>query len=269
MRVHTKIQYQWDGQEYVEVYEEGFDRPENGQVALCKGASDDQNNLAKSQADFYKTLSDDYNTQFANQSNILTSLQTSLQPVVNAGVNQFGYNPAEENALNSTAIQGTAQSYQNAQKALQNQQAAQGGGNLALPSGVAAQNNATLASAGANQESSELLGIKNAGYAQGRENYNNAIAQMGGVSAQYNPLGYSAGATGAGNSAASEANTIQQENQASSPWGAIGGLLGGVAGSFLGPMGASVGSKLGSSVGGFASGSGDGVLTASQTGLGG
>lgn len=261
MRIHTRIEHIWDGQKYVEVYEEGFDCPENGQIALCKGASDDQKELNDNQKKFYSTLSDNYNQQFANQSNILQSLNNVLAPVVAAGPSQYGYSKDQTNALNSEALQGTAQQYQNAQKSLQNQQAARGGGTMYLPSGVDAQNNAALASSGANQISSQLLNIKNAGYQQGNQNYNNAVSAMGGVANTYNPLGYSGSVTGAGSAAANEANVIQQANAAASPWGAIGGLLGGVAGSFAGPLGASLGSKLSGSLGGMKGGGGGNVAS--------
>jgi len=230
MRVHTKIELVWSDADmkYVQVSEEGYDY--SGHVELCKGASTAQNNLANSQTSFYNQLTSDYGTQFANQSAILQSLNSALAPTVAAGASQFGYSPGQTNALNSTAIQGTAQQYQNAQKTLQNQQATQGGRNADLPSGVSAEQNATLAATGANQTSSELLGIQNAGYAQGNANYNTALNALGGVASQYNPASYAGQATGAGNSAASETNLIQQENQAASPLGILGGVLGGVAG---------------------------------------
>jgi hypothetical protein len=254
-RIHTRLEFIWSDEhnKYVLVSEEGYDCPENG-LALCKGATADQTNLGTSQSNFYNTLSQDYGTQFAQQGNILNSLNSALAPTVAAGASQFGYSPGQVNALNSTAIQGTAQQYQGAQKSLQNQQAAQGGGNAYLPSGVASQNSAALAAQGANQTSSQLLGIQNAGYAQGNANYNNAVNALGGVASQYNPTGYAGQATGAGSSAGNTFETIQKENTAASPWGAVGGILGGVAGSFLGPMGASIGSKLGSGIGGAASG---------------
>jgi hypothetical protein len=236
MRVHTKLTYQWSDADnnYVLMAEEGYDCPFSGRIALCKGATADQTNLGNSQSDFYKTLSQDYGTQFAQQGNILNSLNSALAPTVAAGASQFGYSPGQVNALNSTAIQGTAQQYQNAQKSLQNQQSSQsaggyGGGNAYLPSGVASQNSAALAAQGANQTSSQLLGIQNAGYAQGNANYNNAVNALGGVASQYNPTGYAGQATGAGSSAGNTFNTIQQENTASSPLSIVGGILGGVA----------------------------------------
>jgi len=249
MKIYTKIVFDIATGNILE--EEGYEY--EGEVALCKGASAAQDSLNASQTQFYNTLSNDYNQQFANQSSILSGLTSALTPTVNAGANQFGYSNNQVNNLNSTAIQGVAQNYNNAQKSLQNQQAAQGGGNMMLPSGVAAQNSANLAASGANQQSSELLGIQNAGYAQGNTNYNNAVSALGGVASQYNPTGYASSATSAGNSAASEANTITQENNAASPWGAIGGILGGAAGSFLGPLGTSLGSKLGGALGGGSS----------------
>lgn len=254
MKIYTRIDYIWDGQQYVQVSEESYDSPDSGQVALCKGASQQQNDLAAQQADFYKTMQNSYTQQFANQNNILSQLTNTLSPTVAAGPSQYGYSAGQTNALNSQAIQGVAQNYQSAQKSLQNQQAVAGGGNMALPSGVASQNAAALAASGANQTSNQLLGIQNAGYQQGNANYQNAISQLGGVASAYNPLGYAGSATSAGSSAANEANTIQQANAAASPWGAIGGLLGGVGGAFLGPMGSQIGSKLGSSLGGAASG---------------
>lgn len=272
MKIYTRIEMQWDAslQQYVTVSEDSFDCPENG-LALCKGASSSENSINQQQQQFQNTLQSDYGQQFANQSNILSSLTNSLSPTVAAGPNQFGYSTAQTNALNSTAIQGTAQAYNNAQKALQNQQAAQGGGNMQLPSGVASQNNATLASQGANQESSQLLGIQNAGYQQGNANYNNAVSALGGVSSQYNPTGYASATTGAGSAAFGGASTIQQQNAASSPWSTIGGLLGGAAGSFLGPLGGSIGKSLGSALGGGGSTSQPayGSPSAQQTGLAG
>lgn len=262
MRIHTRLDYVWSAEknDYVLVSEEGFDSPENGQIALCKGADAAQNSLAASQASFYNTLSADYGTQFANQGAILSSLNTALAPTVAAGASQFGYSPGQVNALNSTAIQGTAQQYQGAQKTLQNNQAQQGGGNAFLPSGVASQNAATLAASGANQTSNELLGIQNAGYAQGNANYNNAVNALGGVASQYNPTGYSNSANSAGSSAASEANIIQQENTAASPLSIVGGILGGVATAAGGLVGLKNAGAGFSGLGGASPGEGEGEL---------
>jgi hypothetical protein len=259
MRIATYLEYRWDAAEdrYILVREEGYEY--TGPVALAKGASSAQNNLAASQTQFYNTMSNDYKQQFAGQNAILGTLNKSFAPIIAAGPSQYGFSQGETNDLNSQAIQGTAEQYNHAQKQLQTQQAAAGGGNQFLPSGVNAQEAGTLASAGANQTSSELLGIKQAGYTQGANDYNSAISAEEQAAGLYNPTGYSGAATSAGNAAASEANTIQQENTAASPWTMVGGILGGVAGSFAGPLGTSIGSKLGSAIGGAAGGQSSGA----------
>lgn len=255
-----KIEYVWsDKQDRYIVLRQQKSIFWTDEVAFCKGASSQQTDLANSQQNFYNTLSNDYSTQFANQSAILSSLNNSLSPIIQAGPNQFGFSSAETNTLNSQAIQGTGQQYTNAKKALSANQAAAGGGNTTLPSGVASQQQANLASAGAAQTSNQLLGIQQAGYETGRQQYNQAVGELGSVASQYNPTGYAGQATGAGSAAAQTANEIAQENNAASPWGLIGGLLGGVAGSFAGPFGASIGSSLDSSLGGALGGGGDDV----------
>jgi hypothetical protein len=234
MRIHTYICYQWIDalNKYVLVSEEGYDW--NGEISLCKGASSEQSNLAKSQAEFYDTLTKDFGTQFAEQGNILSKLTASLSPTLLAGPNQFGFNAAEVNALNSSAIQNTGQQYQNAQKALQEGQAAQGGGNVYLPSGANQQQAAQLASSAANQTSNQLLGVQQAGYQTGLNNYNNAVSALTGVSSQYNPNAYAGSANSAGSSAFGSATEVNKENQAASPWNVVGGILGGVAQAGLG-----------------------------------
>ena len=125
-------------------------------VAWCKGASAAQNNLANSQSQFYNTLQSDYGQQFANQNAILGTLTNTLNPIIQAGPNQFGFSQGETNALNSQAIQGTGQQYNNAAASLKANQAAEGGGNALLPSGVASSQQASLAAQGANQASRRL-----------------------------------------------------------------------------------------------------------------
>jgi hypothetical protein len=184
-----------------------------GKVSLLKGASQQQEDLAASQAAFYNTMTADYNTTFASNQAILGNLTSALTPIMNAGPNQMGFNTAELNNLNSQALQGTGQSYANASQALREQQSATGGGNMYLPSGVQSQQEAGLASAAANQESNQLLGIQQAGYQQGYSMYNNAVSGLGGVANGYNPTNYSNSANSAAQGADTEANAVQAANQ--------------------------------------------------------
>ena len=206
------------------------------EVALCKGASSAQSNLANQQASFYNTLQTDYGQQFQNQNAILGSLQKSLSPILNAGPNQFGFSQAQTNNLNSSAIQNTAQGYANASKALKENQAAAGGGNTLLPNGAQSAQQGALASSAANNQSNQLLGIQQAGYQQGLQNFNNAVGQLGGVASQYNPTGFSNSANSAGSSAFNSATQVQTMNNQASPWNLVGGILGGVASGLTGGL---------------------------------
>lgn len=207
------------------------------EVAFCKGASAQQTNLANSQTAFYNTMTQDYNTQFANQNAILGTLTQSLSPIIAAGPNQMGYNNAELTNLNSQALQGTGQSYANASQALKENQAASGGGNSYLPSGVQSQQQAGLASAAANQESNQMLGIQQAGYQQGNNMYESAVGQLGGVAGMYNANQTAGSANSAAGEANTEANAVNTANQqglnnlmglATGAMGGAGAAIGGI-----------------------------------------
>ena len=254
MRLITSVQYIWSNRQGRYLYLSEKWTEWGGPVSWCKGASSQQTALADSQTAFYNQMTQDYSQQFASQNAILSTLQNTLNPIIAAGPNQFGFNQAETNNLNSQAIQGTGQQYANAQKALAEEQAAAGGGNSYLPSGVAAQQKSQVASAYANTASNQLLGIQNAGYQQGYNTYESAISQLGSVASQYNPTGYSNSANSAGQAADSEANAVAQANNAASPWNLVGGILGGAASAVTGGLTGDVGtalSKVGSGNWGF------------------
>ena len=223
-------------------------RPFFGQIALAKGASAQQTDIANSQQNFTNQLMSNYSQQFASQNAILGTLQNSLNPIVNAGPNQFGFSKAETNNLNSQALQGTGQQYANASKALGQQQAAQGGGNSYLPTGAQAQQQAGLAANAANQSSSQLMGIQQAGYQQGYNQYQSAVGQLGGVAGMYNPTGYAGEANTSGSDAANTANQVAQLNNEASPWNLVGGILGGAASAFAGRFGGGLGKAAGNAI---------------------
>jgi hypothetical protein len=206
-----------------------------GPVCLLKGASATQEELQQSEATFYNTMTQDYNTTFGENQAIMSTLTAQLNPIVAAGPNQKGYNGAELNNLNSQALQGTGQSYANASQALKEQQASTGGGNAYLPSGVQSQQQAGLASSAANEESSQLLGIQNADYTQGYSMYQSAMSGLAGVAGLENPAAYSNAATSAAGAANTEANAVTQANDswAQNLTGLGAGALGG-AGAALG-----------------------------------
>jgi hypothetical protein len=202
-----------------------------GPVALC-GPSGQQQAIAAQQQQFYSTMQQDYSTMFAGQQNILTNLQNSWNPVLQAGINQYGYSAPETAALQSTATQGTATQYANASRALNEGIAARGGTSF-IPSGASQQMQQSVATAAANQQSNELLGIQQSGYAQGRQDYLAAAGALSGVAQLQNPLGYAGTANQSGSSAYQSAYQNQQmQNQMYSQ---IGGMIGGAAMNIMAP----------------------------------
>lgn len=266
MKITTRAEYVWSDNQnrYIVLRDHSINW--KGPVALCKGASQQQNDLAASQTQFYNSLQQDQSAQFANQQNVLSSLQNTLNPIVQAGPNQYGFNAAETNNLNSNVINNTATQYANAARNLGAQQGAAGGGNSLLPSGVQSQQQAQLAEAAASQTATGLSGVQQAGYQQGNNMYNNATGQLAGVAGQYGSgaTSYANSANSAGGDAGNTLNTIQQENNAASPWGLFGGILGGAASSLAGGLGG----KLFKSGGGGSSisskGAGNGTEFASE-----
>jgi hypothetical protein len=200
-----------------------------GPLDLNCGPSQQEKNLEQQEASFDQTLQQDYSQTFAQNQEILGNLNSVLQPIVNAGPSQQGYSPAELSALNTQATDLSAQAVNQETQAAAAQENAAGGGTSFLPSGVNAQLNASINSAAENNLSQEKLGITQANYAQGEQNWQTALAGEENVAGQQNPLGYAGQTTSANSTAFGEANTIQQEeNQEESD------IIGGVAQGALG-----------------------------------
>lgn len=196
------------------------------------GASAQQNQLATEQANFYQTLTQEYQQNYGEQQDILSALTAQFKPILAAGPEQYGFAPAEDAALRTQAQEGTARGANNAAVALANENSAAGGGNEFLPSGVQSEEKAQLLESAAEQNAGEQEQITEAGYQQGEENFTQAENALAGTAQIENPTGYAGVATGAGSAANTTMNDIAQENAA---WMApVFGLLGGVAGAVAG-----------------------------------
>jgi len=193
---------------------------------LC-GPSSQEKQLASQQAGFSASLQKDYAQTFAANQEILNQLNTTLQPIVEAGPNQQGYSAAESAALNTQATETNAQGYNDTLKAASAREDAAGGGTSFLPSGVNAQINAEIGSAAESNLSREKLGITQANYAQGNANWRTALAGEAGVASAENPPGYAQAGTSANSQAFNEANTINQ--QSNQEFGDIAGSIVGIA----------------------------------------
>jgi hypothetical protein len=197
---------------------------------MCGGATATQDKLQSEEADFYAKQIESYDTSYANFSALSDTLKKQFEPILAKGPNQRGFDDTERNTLNTQATEGTAQGYAKARAALQEGQAARGGGtsNINITSGGDEQEQEQLAATAAATTSSEKLGITTADYAKGSADYQNAIAGEESLAAGWNPNSFASSANSAGKTASDQANTIAQ--QQNSVWTSVIGALGGVAG---------------------------------------
>src|ERR1700677_2972763 len=175
---------------------------------MC-GATGAQNQLETEQANFYQQATAEQTANYAQDQEILGALQNEYAPIFAKGPDQEGFSGAEVNNLNTQATEGTATDYNQASKALREQQAATG---VAAPTGAMEAQQAGLASSAANSEAQQRQQITQANYQQGYNEWSQAAAGLGQVSGQLNPAGYSGAATGAGEAAGNTANQIASES---------------------------------------------------------
>ena len=209
------------------------------------GASSAQNQIGASQQGFMTTLQQDFGTAFSGQQNIINGLTKSLTSTLNAGPSQFGFSPGETAALNTTATSQNAANYNFAKQAAGEGAAAQGGGTSVLPNGSQGQQQAGIAQQAAETQSNNLLGIQEAGYKQGNQNYNEAVGGLTSAANLENPNGLAGSANTAGEAAGTTAGQIQKENAAASPWSQVGGLVGSLGGAALGGLTGGLSTALG------------------------
>src|SRR6266481_147272 len=197
---------------------------------MCGGASGAEKSLSTDTGNFYRELHGAYNEQFGKYSSILSNLHDAWTPILNGGINQQGFSADERAARNSSAINSTAANYQHASQAVNEQLAARGGGNVALPTGSVDAINAGIATNAAQDLSNKENEIVREDYATGRQNFLNAAGALSGVASQENPLGFAGAAGSTGDQAFKMETQINQENNS---WknDLIGGLTG-IAGSF-------------------------------------
>jgi hypothetical protein len=194
---------------------------------MC-GTSEEQKDISADQTAFYKNLSDQYSTIFGQNQAIVGALTSQFLPILQAGPSQTGFSQGQENALRTQNIENVATDYAQAQRATAQILAARGGGNTLLPSSVDANLIAQNAAAAAAQRSAGDLGITNANYAQGYQNWNTAANVLGSTAQLINPNSYASSATTAGNSAYDSA--YKNAQTAFQPWGAAFSVLGSAAG---------------------------------------
>jgi hypothetical protein len=175
---------------------------------MC-GATGAQTQLETAQADFYNEATQQQTQTYGEDQEILSAMKAGYAPIFAAGPNQEGFSEGETNNLNTEATEGTAEGFNQADKALREQQAATG---VAAPTGAQEQQQAGLLSSAANSEAQQKQQITQANYTQGYNQWQQAASGLTNTAGLLNPTGYSGAATGAGEATGNTANQIASEN---------------------------------------------------------
>jgi hypothetical protein len=196
-----------------------------GALLGSSGPSKEMKQTAAEQSSLANTLFSNYQTQFQNQSSALAMLKQAYTPLVAAGPNQQGFSSPELAALHTQAINSTGAAARNARQASGNFSAGQNSSS-GLTSGITKQINASINSSAAQKLSDQQLGITEANYATGRENYKEATAGLNTLAGQYNPTAYAGQAGQNFSESFGQAKEINAETQAAqaAKFGAIASL---------------------------------------------
>lgn len=178
----------------------------NGLSLQCLGPSAGEVRTGAAQETAYSVATQQAATEFGDSSKAFNDLMTSMAPIAAAGPGQMGWSAAQSNAVNSQTINQTAAQYKNASAAVQNQIGAEGGGNIALPTGANIATEEGLAEAGAQQESAALSANTIANAEQGNANWKFA---EGGIQSAPGVFGTANSATTAGTSAGAASSQTQ------------------------------------------------------------
>jgi hypothetical protein len=230
MRVYTRIVI--DMKTLAVIESDWFDY--TGPIAFCKG-DDTASSTEQSQSDFSKTLQTAFQTNNAAQQNQLNFLNAKMQSAID---NPQGYGASTLASMRAQANDAVSAQDQNVQRSVNNSMATKGGAE-ALPSGVGAQIDASIASQAAQAGSRAQAGITVDNANLENQNMWNAVKTEGGVAAMENPEGMAGQATGAADSVSSLGNTVTQ-----SAGPTVGSILGGVVGAGLGAFGPGASKKL-------------------------
>jgi hypothetical protein len=203
---------------------------------MCGGPTQAQENLQNEQAAFYQNQVSAYNTAYANFSQISNQLQNMYAPILAKGPSQEGFSAGETEALNAQATEGTAENYKAAGQALNERIGAQGGGtsNENITGAGADALREQLAATGASAQSAQETQIQEADYAEGHQDYEQAVGGEQSLASGWNPNAFAGSATNAGNAEETTAGAIASEQD--SVWNSVFSALGGVAGAAVGNL---------------------------------
>jgi hypothetical protein len=178
---------------------------------MC-GPSQQEYNAQEQESSFMQDYSNAFNTRQASQTSLLNNINNTLNPILQAGPNQQGFSASELASYDTQALDTTGKNYANAERALDTNASA--GGDSTVESGVQQQQKGALASEAAGTTSGEELGINEANYAQGRQNFESAVGGEESVAQLENPTAYGNLTQTANSTDFNESSQInQQSNQ--------------------------------------------------------
>ena len=194
-------------------------------------ATGGQQDLGQEQLAAYQQAQAMTATEYADQQAIYAPMAKQFSSIFSMGPSQKGFDQSEENTLNAQAVEGTAENYHQAAKAVNGQIASEGGGNEVAPSGAANQLKEEVAQSAAQNESQQETQIQEADYNQGYQEWLNAGQGLETIASGENPLGYENAATGAGSAAGTTEQQIANEDNSwiNAAIGAVGTAAGGWA----------------------------------------
>lgn len=185
----------------------------------------------EAQMNFYNTLTSNYNTDFGQFEGAEKNLMSKLDPIVNAGPGQYGYDKTQDAAIRGAAIEADAAAAHNAQQAVNQQITASNGGAALMPTGAQDQLREEGDVAAAQKLSSDMNTVTQQGYQQGAQNYRDALSAEENTVGMMNPNAFAGAATSGGNSSTSAVNAATNAAAASDSWmSMVGGALGGATG---------------------------------------
>lgn len=176
---------------------------------MC-GATSAQQQLQQEQIQAYQQAQQLTAEQYANQQAIYGPMSQMFQSIFSKGPSQEGFSDAEKNDLETGVVEGTAQNYANAAKAV-NEQIAANGGDTTMPSGAADEMKLETANSSAAEKSKEELQVNQADWEQGYNEWQNAGQGLQAIAAGDNPLGFENAETSSGSAASTTADQIAQE----------------------------------------------------------
>ena len=196
-----------------------------GPWAHCGGPSAEAKANENAQTNFYNTMVDEQSETFAQQQDILSQIQAVSAPILAAGPDQYGFTPAEDQALRSSVINNSAQQTQNAVNATELQQKQASGGTPVLPTGAGEEATLQAEELGGQNTANALSQEKLAGYQQGSTNYGQALAALTGNASLLSPTSYAGATSSAGSNATGAIKQADSERS-----NLLSSILGGVVG---------------------------------------